>query len=193
MIDINITSELCLESKTLTFTWEEVLGSTTTNYTILSSNCGSCPTTTTNTTVTCTDVHYDGGVCTFDVRTVACGNTHLSGEIRVMLIKGSVHTANSNILVIATSASLIVVCILCTSTFPIIYIIGKRIYRSRHEVGSGESTITVKGIPLVHQYMKILDPSEWFQQLSIQAQQQLTQVEMWPMVNHYTKCDMNKL
>ena len=145
MIDINITSKLCLESKTLTFTWEEVLGSTTTNYTILSSNCGSCPTTTTNTTVTCTDVPSDGGVCIFTVQTVVCGNTHLSGEILVMLIKGSVHTANSNILVVATSASLIVVCFLCASTFPIIYFIGKRIYRSRHEADSGESTITVKG------------------------------------------------
>ena len=44
------------------------------HYTILSSNCGSCPTTTTNTTITCTDVPSNGGVCTFAVQTVVCEN-----------------------------------------------------------------------------------------------------------------------
>ena len=84
MIGINITSELCLESKTLTFTWEQLLGSTATNYTILSSNCGSCPTTTTNTTVTCTDVPSDGGNCTFSVETDVCGSA-VNGTMHVNL------------------------------------------------------------------------------------------------------------
>ena len=46
------------------------------HYDILASNCGSCPTTTTNTTVTCTDVPTDGSVCTFAVQTVVCGNIY---------------------------------------------------------------------------------------------------------------------
>ena len=57
------------------------------HYNILSSNCGSCPTTTTNTTVTCTDVPTDGGVCTFSVKTVVCGNIfgNLSDTLQVKL------------------------------------------------------------------------------------------------------------
>ena len=44
------------------------------HYNILSSNCGSCPTTTTHTTVTCTDVPTDSGMCMIAVQTVVCGN-----------------------------------------------------------------------------------------------------------------------
>ena len=57
-------------SRALTFKWSPATSDcSSNNYTILSSNCGSCPTTTTNTTVTCTDVYSDGGVCTFAVQT----------------------------------------------------------------------------------------------------------------------------
>ena len=42
-------------------------------YNILSSNCGLCPTTTNQTTVTCTDVPTDDGVCMLAVQTVVCG------------------------------------------------------------------------------------------------------------------------
>ena len=42
-------------------------------YNILASNCGSCPTTTNHTTVTCTDVPTDGQVCTFATQNVICG------------------------------------------------------------------------------------------------------------------------
>ena len=44
------------------------------HYNILASNCGSCPTTTNHTNVTCTDVPTNGGTCTFAVQTVACRN-----------------------------------------------------------------------------------------------------------------------
>ena len=44
------------------------------HYNILTSNCGSCPTTTTDTTVTCTDVPTNGSMCTFAVQTVVCGD-----------------------------------------------------------------------------------------------------------------------
>ena len=43
------------------------------HYNILASNCGSCPTTTTNTTVTCTDVPTNGSMCTFSIESVVCG------------------------------------------------------------------------------------------------------------------------
>ena len=44
------------------------------HYDIITSNCGSCPNTTTNTTAICTDVPTDGSVCTLAIQTVACGN-----------------------------------------------------------------------------------------------------------------------
>ena len=44
------------------------------HYNILASNCGSCPTTTNHTTITCTDVPTDGSTCVFAVQTVVCGN-----------------------------------------------------------------------------------------------------------------------
>ena len=62
-------------SKAITFKWSTSPATSdcpSNNYTILSSNCGSCPTTTTNTTVTCTDVPSDGGNCAFAVHTAVC-------------------------------------------------------------------------------------------------------------------------
>ena len=62
-------------SKEFTFNWSSPVAAVCPlHYNILSSNCGSCPTTTTNTTVTCTDVPTDSRVCTFAVETVVCGN-----------------------------------------------------------------------------------------------------------------------
>ena len=47
-------------------------------YNILPSNCGSCPTTTNHTTITCIDVPTDDGVCMFAVQTVVC--ERITGE-----------------------------------------------------------------------------------------------------------------
>ena len=59
----------------LTFAWSPVVPSCPSiHYNILASNCGSCPTTTSHTNVTCTDIPTDGSVCTFAVQTVVCGN-----------------------------------------------------------------------------------------------------------------------
>ena len=44
------------------------------HYNVLSSDCGSCPTTTNHTTVTCTDVPTKDSTCTFAVWRVICGN-----------------------------------------------------------------------------------------------------------------------
>ena len=78
-------------SKQIMFEWSTVApycDSPSLHYNILASNCGSCPTTTTNTTVTCTDVPTDGTTCTFAVQTVVCeetvGNT-LSNQIHLRL------------------------------------------------------------------------------------------------------------
>ena len=66
-------------SRQLTARWSSVAANRTSDcltlhYNILATNCGSCPTTTTNTTVTCTDVPTDGSMCTFAVQTVVCGD-----------------------------------------------------------------------------------------------------------------------
>ena len=75
-------------SNAVTFSWSVVAPNCpTVHYNILASNCGSCPTTTNRTTVTCTDVPTSGGVCAFAVQTVVCGNNsgHLSDTIQFRL------------------------------------------------------------------------------------------------------------
>ena len=60
-------------SKEITFSWSPVAPDCSAiHYNILASNCGSCPSTTNHTNVTC-DVH-NGSLCTFAVQTVVCGN-----------------------------------------------------------------------------------------------------------------------
>ena len=56
------------------------------HYNILASNCGSCPTTTNHTNVTCVDIPTDGSTCTFAVRVVICGNVtgNVSDEAQVV-------------------------------------------------------------------------------------------------------------
>ena len=64
-------------SREVTFSWSPVdPDCPAISYNILSSNCGSCPTTTNHTNVTCTDVFVPtGNMCTFAVQTVSdrCG------------------------------------------------------------------------------------------------------------------------
>ena len=63
------------------FNWNTCTSSpvcSATHYNIVASNCGSCPTTTNHTIVTCTDTPTDGNMCTFAVQTVVCGN--ITGE-----------------------------------------------------------------------------------------------------------------
>ena len=60
------------------------------SYDVLSSHCGHCPTTTTHTSLTCTNVPKDGGKCAFAVRSVFCGN--ITGEwseiLNITVFKG---------------------------------------------------------------------------------------------------------
>ena len=58
----------------LTFSWSSVAPDCPViHYNILASNCGSCPTTTNHTSVTCTDVPTENSVCIFAIQTVLCG------------------------------------------------------------------------------------------------------------------------
>ena len=62
-------------SRRLRFSWSPVAsGCPVIHYNILASNCGSCPTTTNHTNVTCTDVPTENSVCTFAIQTVLCGS-----------------------------------------------------------------------------------------------------------------------
>jgi hypothetical protein len=62
-------------SKELTFSWSPVAPDCpTVHYNILASNCGSCPTTTNHTNVTCTDIPTNDSICTIAIQTVVCGN-----------------------------------------------------------------------------------------------------------------------
>ena len=80
--------------KKVTFSWSPVAPDCpTVHYNILASNCGSCPTTTNHTTVTCTGVPTDGNTCTFAIQTVVCGNaTGDSSDSIRMKISESVPT-----------------------------------------------------------------------------------------------------
>ena len=67
----------------LTVTWSPVAPDCPTiHYNIAASNCGSCPTTTNQTTVTCTDVPTNNSMCTLAVQVVVCGN--ISGNFSVI-------------------------------------------------------------------------------------------------------------
>ena len=69
------TSNADFSQQEITFSWSPVVSDCPAiYYNIPSSNCGSCPTTTNHTTVTCTDVPTNGSVCTFALQTVVCGN-----------------------------------------------------------------------------------------------------------------------
>ena len=61
--------------KEITFSWNPVAPDCPAiHYNILASNCGSCPTTTNHTNVTCTDVPTDDIMCSFAIQTAFCGN-----------------------------------------------------------------------------------------------------------------------
>ena len=62
-------------------------------YNILASNCGSCPTTTNHTTVTCTDVPTDGQICTFATQNIICGK--IKGNTNHALAFNVTDTLNS--------------------------------------------------------------------------------------------------
>ena len=94
-------------SRRLTFTWSPVAPDCPAiHYNILASNCGSCPTTTNHTTVTCTDVPINQSTCTFAVQTVLCGNLigNLSDPINTTILpeRRNTDTCTNTAYVVAT-------------------------------------------------------------------------------------------
>ena len=89
-----------LGSRRLIFSWSLVAPNCPSiHYNILASNCGSCPTTTHNNTVVCTDVPTDRDkICTFALQTVICGNIAgiLSNLISVFLSDSSLRESIVN-------------------------------------------------------------------------------------------------
>ena len=84
-------------SRKLIFSWSTDCGAEL-HYNILASNCGSCPTTTNHTNVTCTSAETNGSLCTFAVQTVACGNItgQLSNTIKISILSPTVQTESDN-------------------------------------------------------------------------------------------------
>ena len=61
------------------FAWDTVLTNCiAVYYRVITSNssCGQCPTTTSNTFITCTNPNTSGDTCRFSVQPVVCGNIH---------------------------------------------------------------------------------------------------------------------
>ena len=89
-VSINLTA---LGSRQLTISWTPVAPDCpAVHYNIQPSNCGSCPTTTNHTNVTCTDISTDQKtLCTFALRTVVCGHIAggLSNPVSVSLFESS--------------------------------------------------------------------------------------------------------
>ena len=72
-VSINLSE---LGPRRLTFSWSPVAPDCPAiHYNILASNCGSCPTTTNHTNVTCTDIPIEhNAFCVFGIETVVCGD-----------------------------------------------------------------------------------------------------------------------
>ena len=87
-----------LVSRQLTFNWSTVsTDCPAIHYNILSSNCGSCPTTTNHTTVICVDIPTNSSVCTFAVQSVVCGN--ITGQrSNPIMVSASVAMVTVNVL-----------------------------------------------------------------------------------------------
>ena len=69
------TSAVNLDLSELTFVWSPVAPDCPAiHYNILTSNCGSCPTATNHTNVTCSSVPTNASTCTITVQTISCGN-----------------------------------------------------------------------------------------------------------------------
>ena len=73
----------------ITFNWTSVnTECDSLSYNIISHNCGTCPHSTSNTSVTCTNVESLGQLCTFLVQAVVCGNTGIISHPTTVKLKG---------------------------------------------------------------------------------------------------------
>ena len=81
-----------IRSGELIFSWNTVTSDCAAiSYKISTTNCGNCPTNTTHTTVTCTDVPTDGSLCTFALQMLVCHGTidqNISYVLQRVWLKG---------------------------------------------------------------------------------------------------------
>ena len=114
-------------SRELTFEWSPVAPDCPAiHYNILASNCGSCPTTTNHTTVTCTDVPINGSTCTFAIQTVVCGNiigNNISNSVRIILYGASTFVWSTTTAYIASISSLATTLIISVVVFITVIVI----------------------------------------------------------------------
>ena len=87
-------------------------------YNILTSNCGSCPTTTNYTNATCADVPSDGSMCLFVVQPVVCGDTNGTSSYSLTInltqtFRGT-HSKNGNLKVWLTIKYCVTFFLFCT-------------------------------------------------------------------------------
>ena len=104
-------------SRQITFRWSQAVIECTdldVRYNILASNCGSCPTTTNHTSVTCTDMPINGGMCTFALQTVICG--YITGnESAAIFLRGLAQNLGATCTGAIASASLLAIMLLIIS------------------------------------------------------------------------------
>ena len=122
-------SGIDFSSRKLTFAWSSVAPDCPAiHYNILASNCGSCSTTTTNTTVTCTDVPTTGSTsCNFAVQTVVCGN--MTGNISdPVIVNTGTSTDITEVYIVSISflaAALVVIVVISVIVIVVILIRSK--------------------------------------------------------------------
>ena len=117
-------------SKVFTFSWSPVAPEcpAAIHYNILASNCGSCPTTTNHTTVTCTDVPINGSMCLFAIQAVVCENItgNTSDPIHIYS-KNLIFESGTDTAYIASIIFLASAVIICIAVFiTVIIIVSKR-------------------------------------------------------------------
>ena len=127
--------------RTLTFNWNQAAissGCSAIHYNINASNCGSCPTTTSHISVTCTDVPTDDGVCIFAVQVVVCGNilVNTSDTITIDLVENS-GTVNPTLISTIVFATALVACVIIFMAVIIKLIRVKTRVQTKLEVANG--------------------------------------------------------
>ena len=116
-----------LVSRKLTFNWSTDCPAML-HYNIRASNCGSCPTTTNHTNVTCTNVQTNGSLCTFAVQSVVCGSItgQFSSPVRVSILNSTegVHNPdNSRVCIISISVLAIALIVSVVVSITVIVIV----------------------------------------------------------------------
>ena len=128
-------NETNLDLRTITWIWSPVAPDCpAVYYNILASNCGSCPTTTNHTTVTCTDIPIYDSMCSFAVQTVVCGNitANPSKEILVILKDSIDHEQKfcTGAIISAILLGLFSLTMICVNSFVVIlYFVRKKLMK----------------------------------------------------------------